>query len=1171
MKSFRFISLVLLSMLSINLFAGSVVIRNGATDVSNSTVEMTQIENVGDAASALTLTVFATDMGTITLSQTGDDVISAVLSGANLYLTFSPTDTAGIYRKHILISGNDIDDNLVETTIDIEAKCLWGKANYVAVPRDVVVGAQTTYDIIVNQTCLNPIVTMELGALIGGCSGTPYPPMGQTHDLTNAQKQKEMMNNVREVAANLHIDNVPYMGAIGAKLTLTDDHGNQFIACREAIPGQIVTAAQPEAAQGFNLSSCFNPMTGATMMDSLYLLTNSYCAVLAPNDAHNGYVFASSFRPDSARRIIRNAGSKKLYFTGRCKTAYTGEKDRTNHEIFTAGGINDHFYNFDGLFNIHGASTDTTHIYMENLEIETKSRAGGLMDGSMSFMDTEIPGASNVFAVVSRVRGNNQYYNVRFHSKGTNELKSNPGVTFYLDFMTYADVISDGFVVGSAPIAIRNASLLDSENNPQKYNARLIFDDYWADGSSTNGFLALSNNGQTNVGAIDLGNKFGRCEFYGGRYKLSQAATRRPSIVSLDPAPQYERYRMSLDYFMSNSLAINYRLFQIQLSVVAAGLTVNVAMYGFGNDMANDGQVTFYGGTFETYGVSDEYMNDPWDYCYFRNKHDLRVPKTSIVNGGTFNGCDVYLCDTVSSMGLSPINNHGDTLCKLSIDQASSRLDGTAIFEIPSQFRYVDKGVATPLDESYGVDGVINRIPKHGINADASGKVNIYVPCNMDEELEPVARIKNKIWWTNVFPQYSANASGLTTANSGRDTVYNCYFVDVNLDTLVYKKGHSYQSVYFNTYRGTLTNTENTYIERKLYIVMPVVTNRWYNFVAPFDISNIYEVNTTTPPATPTASSWRTYRNNLRDNNYSLILGFAPQLIFGAHMDMVEMVQAVADTLFIEKGKDFSINTLVPYNGTNSSTANFYLYYPQDTTTTKELGEGIWKTSGSNEFEYGWRFVEPFNKDYTDIEDNTTTTHQVLMEAKHVYGFSFPGRQRYPYWNGRYLIFEGYGPQIVYGSDEQANFVKSTTTGKGKWGGNYTFKDYAATANMYVLDTCAGSSTIGYYVPATEPITSHTAYMIVNRAGGVGEHVTGMDEGDDISVMPTIDQVSFVAYQLEDLVIEAYKPQKIDVFNALGQSLFSQSLTKGQIITLNVPKGVYVVSGETDQVKISIR
>ena len=48
--------------------------------------------------------------------------------------------------------------------------------------------------------------------------------------------------------------------------------------------------------------------------------------------------------------------------------------------------------------------------------------------------------------------------------------------------------------------------------------SRLNFDDYWVDGTACNGLLELNNNGQENVGSIDLGNLSKDITWFGCRF-----------------------------------------------------------------------------------------------------------------------------------------------------------------------------------------------------------------------------------------------------------------------------------------------------------------------------------------------------------------------------------------------------------------------------------------------------------------------------------------------------------------------------------------------------------------------------------------------------------------------------------------------------------------------------
>ena len=1080
MKSIRNILLVSTLLLSANLLAGSVVIKNGGTDITNGVFNMPQVTKVGDAATVATLTVVKTGMASLSLVESGDDAISAVLGESSISLTFNPTDVAGQFAKVLTLTGLDTDGKTVSVKVTVNAVCLWGGLSFHTYLINV---ENNTYQLAVDMTSYKGFSSARFDMYIYGTEydGGSDTGQGQSYDLTDEGTRPYFLIDDKTFSISAPLTLPTEYGNLYFKLTFVNEDGGSFSQYVEMDPTENTNVIDVNKGNvsGFDLSSCYDE-TGVALMDTLYLLSDSYCAIYAkgPNDSDGkpySYVYAGGYNPAQQKRIIRYVGGKKLYFSGTCHNAKVGEPDVMTKDILVDKIVGDETFtseytNLDGAFTIMGGGSERVDLYLESLTLKTQSRNGNLCNNGLNFFYEDMPGGSSPFAVWSSASGSGSYFNVNFHTKGENKLISQSGVNFYLNFNNWASVLSDGFTFGSAPIAIRGAAKLTERLNAAslvKYNTQLNFDDYWIDGTATNGLLELDNSGQTNVGSIDLGNDLNKCNFFGGRYKLSSAATRRSSMVRLDSPDHPSVDGFAVDYFLSNSLAINYRKFEITLNVFGV-MDVPICMYGFGNDAVGYGQVNFLGGTFETYGVSDSYMsetNQKYEYCYFRDKYDLRIPDGSQINGGTFNNCNVYLCDTVASRGVNPINFMGDTVCKLSIPQTGVNVDGTVQFTIPSKFKYDIEGMGTfTYNDTYGCDGCmssggVNSSPKHGINADASGNVNIYVPCEMDENLEPVTPIKTKFWWNTVMPKYSANPKGgATIDNSGE--LYNCFFIDVVLDTLVFNKGQII-AIKFNSYRGELYNKDNSLIQRRLYLVMPVETNRWYNFIAPFDISNVYEVSTTAAPTTPNASSWSAYRNELRDNNYNLIIGFAPQLIFGGHMDLLDLVQTVGDSLYNKEHlltQPVTIKKLTYYNGTNEATSDFYLYIPQDSVSgTRER----WRTRADGDFEhdyyYDWSYITPVNKTFRDENgdntiDETTSNADVIMEAKRVYGLSFPGDQDYPYWNNRYLIFEGYGMQTVYGSDEQANFVTSAPEGYAQWGGNYTFTDYAAQENMYMID-----------------------------------------------------------------------------------------------------------------------
>ena len=389
MKSFRTLFVLLFGALSINMFAaGSIVIKNGATTVSGSTFAMPQMEKVGDAPSAATLTVVQTDMNTMSVTQQGDEVISATLSGSNLYLTFNPVDTAGQYTSIITISGTDLSSNKVSASVTVTAVCLWGDMTYHVFAWNIDPGVKSTLGLSIYQTAYYDLTKVEFIPRMSNCSGSTLPGdyAPQVYEFSNPNYAAYYLRNSHTIARSVSLPDIPAM-PMACEVKLTDSQGNTFSMCREVLAGTEVSANKAATVlPGFDLTKCFSA-SGDAVMDTLYLLSETFCAIYVPNSTKDAYEFWGSYDPSVKKRIILAETSKKLYFSGKCSYAYTGDDGYTQPDTITLNieGLPYYFTNLEGAFNLVGSSA-ATNIYIDNLNVTTQARNKNLSDNRMQFL-----------------------------------------------------------------------------------------------------------------------------------------------------------------------------------------------------------------------------------------------------------------------------------------------------------------------------------------------------------------------------------------------------------------------------------------------------------------------------------------------------------------------------------------------------------------------------------------------------------------------------------------------------------------------------------------------------------------------------------------------------------------------------------------------------------------
>ena len=418
---------------------------------------------------------------------------------------------------------------------------------------------------------------------------------------------------------------------------------------------------------------------------------------------------------------------KKIYITGYCPFAYMGTTADEEGWMYFKGG---------------NTSVD---IYLDNCTIggryKTKNGCGREGDYSnfeleLGLGDNYIVGCSSPFVFTSSATSNGTSFKPNIHIKGNSLLMGQTGMRIstvvgkVLVFEIDAGI--SNVYQSSAPITIR------ATDNSGYTN--ITFDDYWADGTITNGYLKLSTLYDSDdsgiypcakVGSIDLGNDAGSVTFNGGQYCLRNGHA---------------------DGTYSTNLAISYKMF----SKTAAGQTIY--LYGFGGDQGGGGNVTINSGTFTkveqniTYGV--DYYRDQDKFT------DLRLPSNTIINGGTFNGLEsVVACADANSQGTNPKSGYGDALCLFTdVNPSGTTSYGTKTFRFddpsfyPVDFIGTDEApiygdaeaVVTDLrDDMASVEGGLSY-GAQSLNADEKGKLNLLLPM-------PAININTEEEWCEVL------------------------------------------------------------------------------------------------------------------------------------------------------------------------------------------------------------------------------------------------------------------------------------------------------------------------------------------------------------------------------------------------------------------------------------
>ena len=872
---------------------------------------------------------------------------------------------------------------------------------------------------------------------------------------------------------------------------------------------------------------------------------------------------------------------KKLYFTGYCPFACMGTTPREEGWMYFTGD---------------DASVD---IYLEDCEImgkyKTASGCGHSKDYAYNKVELTysvagggdnnyLTGCSSIFVFMAN---QNKIFTPNIHLCGTNSLIGQAGSfmseivgkAFGLEIATGIKNVGQG----SAPI-----SILNRDNSG---SVVLTLDDNWPDGSTTNGYLALDATYQQ-APCIDLGSVNGSVVINGGQYHLRNSAA--DNQYTCNTVASYRKYSKT---------------------VTVGSMSETISLYGFGGDHPEGCSMTINSGTFTMF---KNMQGENFGKDYYRDQEeflDLRLPQNTKINGGTFNGINFVLaCPAANAQGVKPTNNKNTELCLKDIATSTAE-DGSTIIQLPQEFiqdvqnksGYIYRD---PTPSRIVKDSVTNNLLYGGqsLNADEDGYVHFMLPSSYK------INSANYTWcdalvsyhinnWATCTPAVSVGTSGQTGgisnetkvahgASSGGliDTTFQMLYLNVD-DNI---KGRSVKatgsiSVEFKGNYGNITNTEDYSIGRHLNIMMNVEADKWMTFVAPFDITDVKVIEIAYEDSISQLSkkdALAAQADASINFFYKMANYIIPSLSGGRTVshDLNTVLGVSGNDVNNERRQaglqnlPFGQFYLDHYDGTNLWDANYYLY-------EIEGADNTFTTSGTgSDLDIRWI---PVKKKASDARKDSSK----LMQKGHVYAIQFPycplcndvdTRTYYDYWTGKFIIFHGYGPQTVSGSNAQ-NVIKSTTTDPGTacLVGNYTFKDMSLNANTAYLHntkndqfeineaTATIKPTQGYML-FTAPVNSPQVASF-SRAGRVVSYVQDEEVTTDSHVPSIGDRTSMLLYRLDGgFAVDPVRSQHVNIYDMRGQVLFNGYLTEGSHHPFYLSQGLYVLQGEYETLKVLV-
>ena len=912
--------------------------------------------------------------------------------------------------------------------------------------------------------------------------------------------------------------------------------------------------------------------------DQSYMLPFSK---LTCSDDKQFYLSTGIYPTKSTNFTLNNIHNKKFYFTGTVDEACAGVGKES-----------------EGFIHIKGTDTEKADVYLDNFTIE-KVKDKSIELSFNDIMSSGLPGMAAPFAISSEGYNKNNPMEVAFHIRGNNTLKGGARTNFTMKTasgsMTPEEETSNLVFsmllyllnMNASPITVRPEPTEEGVDGIKNKTCSLTFDDKWMKVGTevrTNGKLNLPTpKTGREAPAINLGNAYGRCTFNGGQYKLATA--------------------VSNNMFYVSSMSIAYRMVDI----------LGIKIYGLGTTMATpatDQTVPYTlkinDGTFSVYSAED--IKDSIDvvgHGWYKAYDDMRFPIKTIIDGGSFNSY-VYACDASAEQGTVALNSNKDPLCRAGYEVgAPDAVTGLSPLNL-SEYPYYGTTSLTPLQEG------------------DKWWVYPYLPGTDCEDRES-EHIYN---WVAVIPQMGASMMNVTMGGDVKVLTEdpnsllprkNNYFFYTRLNNYTKLNGTVeiaglpipiYKAIELGgEYEFTqVTNTENYKIEHGLYTMLSFESNKWYTICPPYDVHNIYVIETLPDEKlaehglTKADKGTSKYLKAQGKCDAVLAQGVVTSLLpdilskkgSGVGMNLIDICRK---TLGIEPYKITHYNPNLP--GHSSKEANYYLYEQvQDAEDEQGYSEfpGAWtKANNLEDYSEKWKYATPVEGNtYTD-QDGNTFTAPILMQRDSVYSILLPaGKDKY--WDGKYLIFEGYGPQELHGTTEAENYRLFPTildtyeysNDQFFLAGNGSFTNLHITSDELDWDE-------RIYLPSTDglkhdfvranvgdSILPWQAYLAMNgyntetyaTLSALSPSKATMQAApaaEDLTQTPLVQECSLMAYNQNGIMMQAYAQQMIAIYSVDGSLIWKGALNDGDRKHLSVPTGVYIIQGEQETTKIVVR
>ena len=884
----------------------------------------------------------------------------------------------------------------------------------------------------------------------------------------------------------------------------------------------------------------------------------------------NGYVLyntIANMNLNSATKPIPTitANSQKLYFTGFCPYAANGTATEK------------------GVFCITGGQNAQVDLYFEDLYLfaRTHTATGSdlFVENDTVYQDLQLWGTAYVdasaapFVFVSNSNDANNPFRPTIHLRDSNRLDA--GYGWLKGELATKEARAS---IQSAPIHIFDADGKDA--------TVLTIDDKWPlDYAKT---VEERTNGRINVcptsagrPSIDLGNAKSVLNINGGQIYLQNGTPTSKEYLS--------------------TFAIGYRSYTKSVSIASATLA------GLGDDQGG-GTVNFNDGSIHCKALSSSTMNTYGSY--YRSATSMKCPQNTYINGGTIY-CDIWACSGPENLGASPKDQYGSQLVtvRFPINNTPEAPFYLATVNFDSIANAVQCQDDTHADYGKTLAQYYNGRVSYGISslkADNSSKkkagakdsVTFMLPYQFtDKEVVQEVDVTNWAMCTPAIVAEGSDPFGGATAVASSATKQTRYLLYAECDDKALEvagEGASYTSptlpnlgsvgMHLNgETRNDVTNEQSYEVTDAQYIMRPIVAgDEWILFVPPFDVSNVYVIETYDEDALVAMAE-------ADGDSYNALLEQAKAAIdllcyLGYYISFQQTNQnlwAIYNTWLVDgaENKGAGAIKLTHFTGRNYD-ANYYL----------QRSSGVWEWDGSK-FITDWEYLPT-----TEKVTHGTKEYEVIMKKGEIYSMNFPYKYfgygaagNWDYWTGKYLVFEGLGPQSIEGKEyhEEIRRAMETASGTAEIRANNTLAElvvdnaeaYYAFGNAQKFTRSLPQGEDNSLLPgegfilanAPAPVSMPRRIKTIDVMSGEVTYEEGEGSENGATGTPTIaGNNKMLVYNINGGVgIVPVVAQQVSIYNAAGQVVTSEYLA-GET-QLSLPAGIYLVCGEHEQYKVLVK